>query len=137
MGTIIGTMLRIYSSGEPITEVERLEADAKIAEIQVELKEFQDKVEQENAVLPFLPNDYKKPLIEFMMHTRSLLSALIEGSQNFLYQRKLVHLQLQKMLALLGDSSEELKTQLGELLDSLQKIDVQKIGSPEVPRNLN
>jgi len=137
LGASIGTLLRLQSSEEPITEEESLEADAALEKLEVELKELDGKVSEEFEADARLPNSPQNQILKMITVGRSLLSLVNKGMEEFYNQRKLVQLQLYKIMDLLGDSTGELKNQIRDIIESIEQIDVARIGSADVPRELN
>jgi len=120
------------------------ETEEEIFNTNVELKGLREKfdalekeVEIEQSEEAGLPDVFENQIQKLITAGRQMLTVVNQGKEIFFTKMRQTEVELYKLNLILADSSAELKTKLNSLFEAMAKIDLQKIGEEELPRDLN
>jgi len=132
---IVDSTINKLASGRPLSDEEKTALDSEFETLKGDFDSLEEKVAAEREAEAELPDVYENQIQKFITAGREMLSSVGEGQEILWDKTKQLQVELYKVMDLLADSSEELKTKLKDLFKSIQEIDVTKIG--EEPRSLN
>jgi len=132
---IVDSTINKLASGRPLSDEEKTALDSEFETLKGDFNKLEEKVAAEREAEAELPDVYQNQIQKFITAGREMLSSVGEGQEILWDKTKQLQVELYKVMDLLADSSEELKTKLKDLFKSIQEIDVTKIG--EEPRSLN
>jgi len=135
VSNIVDATISKLASGRPLSDEEKTALDSEFETLKGEFDNLEQKVAVEREAEAKLPDVYENQIQKFITAGREMLSSVGEGQEVLWDKTKQLQVEMYKIMDLLADSSEELKTKLKDLFKSIQEIDVTKIG--ETPRALN
>jgi len=122
----------VWARNESLSEEDKNKTDTQLLELKERFDLLQEKVDLEMKNETSLSDDSMYSQMQKTITTvRSFLTKMIEGQGDFWGTMKEMEVESYKFFLLLGDSSEELKEKLKSLFESLEKVDLPKLGSAE------
>lgn len=121
----------------PLTEEQVVETNEELEELKEKLDTLEKKVDMEKREEAALPDVYENQIQKFITAGREMLSSVGQNKEIFFGKMRQTEVELLKFNVILGDASAELKTKLNSFFESMAKIDLQKIGEEDEPRELN
>merc|ERR1711970_301409 len=122
---------------KPVTEEEKQATELEIESLTKELDDLAEKVQQEQEAEAALPDVFENQIQKFITAGRQMLTVVGEGQEIFLEKMKQMQVELYKLNLLVAEASGEVKTKLNSIVESIEKIDLQKIGEGDQPRDFD
>jgi len=122
---------------KPVTEEEKQATELEFESLQKELDDLGQKVQQDKETEAALPDVYENQIQKFITAGREMLTYFGEGQEIFYEKMKQMQVELYKLNLLVAEASGDVKTKLNSIVESIEKIDLQKIGEEDQPRDFD